>query len=355
MTLIKFNTNSSYGACLLCQTLVFMLAICSLFLSALVFSLGPPEEMSQDQFDNLMSSISNWGRWGEDDQLGTLNTISLKKKINAAKLVRDGHSISLSLPLNTIQDEINAKPFEHTSYIFDHAELEKLGMDPSGLPLAAGDVYAIDYHGLGHSHLDAVSHVGYQGKMYNGYAYENNGGKGFDDLGVEHIASEGIFTRGVLVDIPEMIGETSLEPGLAVTVEDLEAWEKHAGIKISRGDVLLLRTGRWKRIKEEGGWNFAKTASGFHASVATWLKERDVAAIGCDGISDVMPSGVSDRLNPLHELVIVGLGMPMLDNLYLEELADFAKSSNRDTFLFIGLPLKVVGGTGSPLNPLAVF
>ena len=334
---------------------IYLLALCSLILSSLVLSLGPPEEMSQEQFDSLMTSISNWGRWGEDDQLGTLNTISLKKRIAAAELVSDGRSISLSLPLNTVQDEINAKPFEHTSYIFDHAELEKLGMDASGLPLAAGDVYAIDYHGLGHSHIDAVSHVGYDGKMYNGYPYENNGGKGFDNLGVEHIASEGIFTRGVLVDIPKMIGETSLTPGLAVTVQDLEAWEKYAGIKISRGDILLLRTGRWKRIREEGTWNFAKTAAGFHASVARWLKERDVAAIGSDGISDVMPSGVSDRLNPLHELVIVGLGMPMFDNLYLEEVADFAKSSNRHTFLFIGLPLKAVGGTGSPFNPIAVF
>ena len=104
-----------------------------------------------------------------------------------------------------------------------------------------------------------------------------------------------------------------------------------------------------------GQWNFIEKAAGSHASLAKWLKARDVAIIGCDGVSDVMPSGVEGLANPLHELVLVGLGMPILDNLDLGAVAAAAKARNRWDFLFIGAPLRVPGGTGSPLNPLAVF
>jgi kynurenine formamidase len=191
--------------------------------------------------------------------------------------------------------------------------------------------------------------------MYNGYSFDNQQGKGFNNLGIENVAKKGVFSRGVLVDMPIFLGKKYLEPGVAITVEDLEAWEKASGITISAGDVLLVRTGRWQRIRDKGQWNFVEKAAGLHASVAKWLRERDVAAIGCDGVSDVMPSGVGERLNPLHELVIVGMGMPIFDNLDLETLSMTARAKDRATFLFVAAPLKVVGGTGSPLNPIAVF
>ena len=108
-------------------------------------------------------------------------------------------------------------------------------------------------------------------------------------------------------------------------------------------------------MRQKGPWNFVARAAGSHASVAKWLKARDVAVIGCDGVSDVMPSGVEGLLNPLHELVLVGLGMPILDNLDLDEVAEAAIERNRFEFLFVGAPLRVPGGTGSPLNPLAIF
>ncbi|MEE4283673.1 MAG: cyclase family protein, partial [Pseudomonadales bacterium] len=134
-----------------------------------------------------------------------------------------------------------------------------------------------------------------------------------------------------------------------------EAWEKQSGVTISSGDVLLIRTGRWAKVEQHGQYNFLAAAAGMHASVAAWLKARDVAVIGCDGVSDVMPSGVEGLVNPLHELVLVGLGMPILDNLDLEAVAEQATRSGRSTFLFVGAPLRVPGGTGSPLNPLAIF
>jgi kynurenine formamidase len=138
-------------------------------------------------------------------------------------------------------------------------------------------------------------------------------------------------------------------------VADLEAWEKETGVTVGSGDVLLIRTGRWAKVAKDGQWDFLAKAAGSHASVAAWLKARDVAVIGCDGVSDVMPSGVEGLVNPLHELVLVALGMPILDNLDLEAVAAAAAARKRPTFLFVGAPLRVPGGTGSPMNPLAVF
>ena len=109
------------------------------------------------------------------------------------------------------------------------------------------------------------------------------------------------------------------------------------------------------KVAQDGQWNFLEKAAGVHASLAAFLKERDVAVIGCDGVSDVMPSGVEGLANPLHELLLAGLGMPILDNLDLAQLARVAKELKRSTFLYVGAPLRVRGGTGSPLNPLAVF
>ena len=166
-------------------------------------------------------------------------------------------------------------------------------------------------------------------KMYNGYPFDNRDGKGFTNLGIDQIGKSGLFTRGVLVDMPVFLGVKYMEPGDAITIEDLEAWEKASGITISAGDVLLVRTGRWHRVRDKGQWNFVQKAAGMHASVAKWLKERDVAAIGSDGVSDVMPSGVGARLNPLHELVIVGMGMPIFDNLDLDRLWKTARIKDR--------------------------
>jgi len=218
----------------------------------------------------------------------------------------------------------------------------------------AGDNYSVDYHGFAHSHMDGLTHFAHKGKMYNGVPVDTLHEEGAEKLGIQN-AKLGIFTRGILVDMPWFKGVDYLEPGTAVTITDLEAWEKRTGLKVGSGDVLLIRTGRWARVREKGQWNFLEKAAGSHASVAKWLKERDVAVIGSDGVNDVMPSNVEGKLNPLHELVLVGLGMPLLDNLDLETLAGEARQRGRWEFLFLGAPLRVPGGTGSPLNPLAIF
>lgn len=305
---------------------------------------GDPPEMSRIEFDQLMQEISNWGRWGADDQLGTLNLITPAKRRAAASLVKDGVTVSMALDLNKQQDEINTSPFEH------EVETAEFGGHQGVI-----DTYSVSYHGYAHSHMDGLQHMAHKGELYNGMSIEAIQPEGTDRLGIQNVGYNGVFTRGVLVDMPRFLGVDFLPAGTAITAEDLEAWEKESGVTIASGDVLLIRTGRWVQVAQEGQWNFLEKSAGAHASLAAWLKSRDVAVIGCDGVSDVVPSGVEGLAIPLHELVLAGLGMPILDNLDLEAVADAAAQRGRSTFLFVGAPLRVPGGTGSPLNPLAVF
>ncbi len=302
-----------------------------------------PELVTTAQFEQWMAEISNWGRWGEADELGTLNLITPEKRKSAAALVRDGVSVSLALDLNKQLDALNTNPFEHTLTVSTFSGHQ-----------VAGDRYSVQYHGFAHSHMDGLAHFIHKAKMYNGFSIEMLKETGAEKLGI-HNAKNGIFTRGVLVDMPWFKGSDFLEPGYAITIKDLEAWEARTGITVASGDVLLIRTGRWERVRQKGQWNFLEAAAGSHASIAAWLKARDVAVIGSDGVSDVMPSGVAGLANPLHELVLVGLGMPILDNLDLGPVAEAARERNRWTFLFVASPLRVMGGTGSPMNPMAVF
>ena len=328
--------NSANGYWLVTLFFALSLALCRSAETA-------PPRVTAAEFDRWISEISNWGRWGKDDELGTLNLITVAKRKAASRLVRDGVSVSLALDLNKQKEGMNFNPFIHnlTTAVWGGHEI-------------AGDTYSVEYHGFAHSHMDGLAHFAHNGQMYNGVSVDTLKKSGAEKLGIQN-AKLGIFTRGILVDMPWFKGLDFLEPGTAVTSEDLEAWEKRTGIRVGSGDVLLIRTGRWTCLKKKGSWNFLEKAAGSHASIAKWLKKRDVAVIGSDGVNDAMPSNVEGKLNPLHELVLVGLGMPLLDNLDLEALAAEARQRNRWEFLFVGTPLRVPGGTGSPLNPLAVF
>lgn len=303
----------------------------------------PAEPVSRAQFDQWMQDISNWGRWGTDDERGTLNLITPEKRIEASQLVQDGTSVSLSRFADKEQRPMNGNPFRHI-----------LSRSQFGEHEVAGDEYSVQYHGFAHTHMDGLPHFAHKGQMYNGFSVDELQESGSNRLGI-HNYFEGVFTRGIIVDIPWLRGVEFLEPGTAITAADLEAWEERTGVRIGSGDVLLIRTGRWEQVRQQGEWMFIGNAAGSHASLALWLKERDVAVIGSDGVSDVMPSGVEGLINPLHELVLVGLGMPILDNLDLDAVAAAAIERNRWEFLFVGSPLRVEGGTGSPMNPLAIF
>src|SRR5262245_27406243 len=173
------------------------------------------------EFDDLFKQVSNWGRWGKDDQLGALNLVTAAKRKQAAALVRSGLSVSLAHNPLTERAEDNTNPFEHTM-------LRGNNMDR----------YAVSYHGYAHSHIDALCHFLYKDHTYNGFARADvNTDKGCVKLGIDNLKN-GIVTRGVLVDIPRLRGVEYLEPGTAIYAEDVEAREKKSGVKIGDGDVL---------------------------------------------------------------------------------------------------------------------
>jgi Putative cyclase len=209
------------------------------------------------EFDAMFQQVKNWGRWGADDQLGSANLVTVAKRKQAVALAKTGETVSLAHNPLTEKAEDNGSPFEQTM-------LRGNNMDR----------YAVSYHGYAHSHIDALCHILYKDQTYNGYARaEVNTDKGCTKLGIQNLKN-GIVTRGILVDIPRLRHVPYLEPGTAIYVEDLEAWEKQAGVKIASGDALIVRTGRWARREKIGPWNVGQSAAGLHASVAPWIKRR---------------------------------------------------------------------------------
>jgi kynurenine formamidase len=216
------------------------------------------------------------------------------------------------------------------------------------------DYFALAPHGFATSHIDALCHIFYDGKLFNGYATETVTAHGATRLGIHHLRN-GIVTRGVLLDVPAGRGVDALEPGDPIFPEDLETAEERAGLRVGVGDALLIRTGRWRWRDEHGPWDFAACAAGLDASCLAWLRERDVATLGSDGVSDVLPSRVEGVGMPIHEIAIVALGLHLMDNLDLDALAAACAAESRWEFLFVVAPLVLRRGTASPVNPLAVF
>lgn len=303
-----------------------------------------PRAVSAAEYDRWMTELSNWGRWGKEDELGALNLITPAKRKAAALLVREGAPVSLSHDAETQTAADNPRPFVHEMLVH------------GGTPDATShsDLFSVAHHGLAHTHLDALCHYFYKERMYNGVPRSVVTAKGAGKLSV-YRARTGIFTRGVLVDIPRLKGVPYLEPGTPIYPEDLDAWEKFAKLKVQPGDVLLVRTGRWARRKAKGSWPASDHLAGLHASSVRWLKSRDIAVLGSDSASEVRPTGVEGIRGPVHTLVLVAMGVPILDNCDLEELGDAANQRKRWEFLLTTAPLAVPGATGSALNPIAVF
>lgn len=292
--------------------------------------------------ERLMTELSNWGRWGKEDQLGTLNLLTAERRVAAARLVKEGVSFSLAHEALTTRAADNLIPFGHL--------MLRTGVrDPDG----ASDQYTINYHGYTITHLDALCHAFHQGKMYNGYPRELVTESGASKLGVERLKA-GIMGRAVLIDLPRLKGVPYLEAGQAIYPADLDAWEKRSGVAVRAGDVVLIRTGRWARRADKGPWDMAKIA-GLDMSCTRWLKHRDIAILGSDGASDVVPSGVEGVPMPVHQITIIAMGTWILDNLDLEAVSTAAEARKRWEFLITVAPLPVVGGTGSPINPTATF
>jgi kynurenine formamidase len=286
-------------------------------------------------------TLSNWGRWGDEDQLGALNLITPEVTAAAAAMVRTGRTVSCARALNTQASVDNPTPVAH----------HMIGTFTEGW---GADYVALAPHGFATSHIDALSHVFHEGKLFNGYSAETVTAHGATRLGI-HQLHGGIVTRGVLLDIPALRGVDALEPCEPVFPDDLETAEARAGLQVRAGDVLFVRTGRWRWRDEHGPWDLASRAAGLDAACLPWLRGRDVAALGSDGVSDVMPSRVDGVPMPIHTVAIVALGLHLMDNLDFDALADVCAEEGRWEFLLTVAPLVLRRGTASPVNPIAVF
>jgi kynurenine formamidase len=286
-------------------------------------------------------TLSNWGRWGDEDELGALNLITREVTAAGAATVRSGRTVSCARPLDTRPSADNPVPVAH----------HMTGTATEGM---GADYFAISPHGFSTSHIDALCHIFHEGKLYNGYPAEAVTAHGATKLGIQELRA-GVVTRGVLLDIPALRGVDALEPGEPIFPEDLEAAEKKAGLVVQPGDALLVRTGRWVWRRAHGPWDAGSLAAGLDASCLPWLRGRDVAALGSDCVSDVLPSRVEGVGMPIHTVVIVAMGVHLLDNLDLDNLATACAEEARWEFLFTVAPLVLRRGTASPVNPIALF
>ena len=290
--------------------------------------------VTKDQFEKWMTELSNWGRWGKDDERGALNLITADKRRQAGALVKSGTTVSLSreIPRALAPKGPGPRPIVQGGS-FAHVFFTMAA--PAGDGDFLFERQEIEYHGGTLSHFDALCHVAYKGKNYNGFVYKEivTMDGGCAKLSVTS-AKDGIVTRGILLDIPET----------RVRRADIDAWEKKTGLRISSGDALLLRT------KRPGG---KPGLGGYEPSLIPFLKERDIALLGADVPQEggQIP-GVSI---PMHFFTLVALGVNLLDNLALDELAETANTLKRWEFMLVVEPLRVQNGAGAAVNPVAVF
>jgi len=314
------------------------LSLSALLLAALA-AVSQTPTTTPAEYERWKKELSNWGRWGKTDEIGALNLITPAKRKQAASLVKEGFSVSMAADADTVKAVDNPNPYE----------LKMLAI--------GSDQIAVNYHGIAHTHLDSLAHINDKGVFFNGYHPDADTvlkqGHAKNSI---HNVKNGIFTRGVLIDIPRLKGLPYLEPGTPIYVADLEAWEKKAGIKVGAGDALFVRTGVWARRKAKGPWLRGRAEGGMSAgldpSVIPWLRQRDIAVLGSDHPQYVSPSPLRGAV---HDFALLYLGVHLFDNCDLEALGDAAAARNRWEFLLTAAPLPIVGGTGSPINPIATF
>jgi hypothetical protein len=291
---------------------------------------------------DLLDRCSNVGRWGPDDERGTLNHVSPAKRIAAAGLVREGRVVSLGRELSTVATRANPTPMVHRMLFSKHEGA-----------VSSFDAVDIAPHGFRITHLDAIGHVFFEGRAYNGRTADEiltPSGMAYASI---HGLREGIFTRGVLLDVAAARAVPWLAPGEGVSVEDLERAESLAGVRVEKGDAILVRVGLGARETAEGEED-PTVRAGLLAECIPWIHSREIAVYGGDCV-EAIPSGYRRAWMPLHMVGMVAMGLVMLDNPEVEELARVAAAVQRSEFLLTAAPLAIPGGTGSAVNPLAVF
>jgi kynurenine formamidase len=299
--------------------------------------------------DGWYETLRNWGRWGAEDQRGALNHLTPERRAAAAGEVRSGVSVSLARDLATEPAPDNpAPPVQHHMLAAGDAR------DSNGIPGYEGarDYLGFDIHGLTTTHVDALSHMFVRGEMFGGRPASDVRSDGARSNTVMSMA-DGVVGRGVLLDVPRALGIDFLDTGHLATVADLEAAEAAQGVRAGPGDILLVAWGRDARREAHGGFD---GMAGLHPECLPWLHEREIAVLGSDGISDPMPFlGIENWPFPIHQVGITGMGLHLIDNMQLARLSAACADAGRWAFLFAMSPLRIVRGTGCPVNPIAVL
>lgn len=296
---------------------------------------------SREDVIGYLRERRNWGRWGEDDQKGAINLITAEKRLAAARLVRTGRTVSLAREFPVTPAPNNPNPAQHY--------LRWSGRGGSG---GVTDYYGISYHGYAATHIDALCHVWDEGGMWGGREPREvltTGGTRWG--GVENWA-EGIVTRAVLLDVPRFRGEPSVTLEKPVHGWELEDIAKAQGVAVEPGDALLVYSGREVFHKANPDWRGGGTSPGLHASCLPFVRDHDVSVLGWD-MMDANPNeyGIAWTMHG----ALFAYGVALLDNALLEPLAAACAEEGRYEMLLTIAPLRVVGGTGSPVNPIAMF
>jgi kynurenine formamidase len=311
---------------------------------------------TEDEVIGYMTSLSNWGRWGEDDRVGTLNHITDAVRATAAATIRSGKAVSLSRDIDPLDaDTLHSGLAQVQRFMGLHEVADHLGETQRFD--AVTDYVGIAAHGS-NTHIDGLAHYSWEGKNYNGFPESDTTSMhGARSISV-HQADRGFITRGVLLDIAALNGVRWLDRGYAVTPDELEAAEQRQGVTVRPGDALLVHTGNVEAILTEGpdAVGVAARQAGLHAACLPFLHERGVSVLGNDGIQDVQPSGYSlDMFRPIHQVGLVALGLWLIDNMELTELVATCEQEQRWEFFFVALPWRMKGVTSSASNPVAVF
>ena len=299
-------------------------------------------------------SLSNWGRWGDDDQLGAPNLITPAKTKAALATVQEGLTISLSRTVSFEATVDSPNPPVH--FMTESGEGWAGGDKVSARPYAvAMDYFGMVFHGVTITHVDSLSHFFWEGKTYNGKPAHLVSTSMGATVGSVEEAKNGIVTRAVLVDVPLVRGVDWVERGEGVMPDDILRAEAQCGFQVEEGDLLLIRTGQLHRRNVEGPVDRSQGSTACQAGCLPLFHQRGIAMLGSDTGNDVNPSQYAKVPSPIHQVGITAMGLWILDNADLEEVAEACRQRNRWEFLVSIGPLRLHHATGSPVNPIAVF
>jgi kynurenine formamidase len=301
--------------------------------------------ISAAEFAALFDRVRNWDRFGPDDELGALHHITAERRRAATSLAREGVAVSMAWPIGTEVASDDPRPLVHRMLS---------AADPIARRPAGGDRFDFAPHGTAITHLDALSHVSREGRLYGGVDTQRVTDAGAPVLNTAAFA-RGIVGRGVLIDVPRLRGVRWLEGGDVIDVAELERAEAAQRLRVGAGDLLFVRTGRGARKRSEGAFSIRGEVSGLDPRSVDWLHAREIAVLSDDGINESLPSRVEGETHPMHKLAIVAMGLPLLDNAQLEDVAAACAQRSRWEFLCVLAPLPVMRATGTPVNPMAIF